>query len=183
MMRSLVEDLSGAATVPGQLLGQMNTSLARVFKQSGTPMYATAFYLVADLAEGRMHYSSAAHPDPLHFRRSHGSVNFLNPGGARHKGPALGLFENSEFPTCECNLSPGDVLALFTDGLIETESISQEQYSAANLLEAARRLTPCPAREFMRGLIAEVLRFSERDEFDDDVCLVGMEVKQSTVAV
>ena len=66
---------------------------------------------------------------------------------------------------------------------IETESISQEQFSASSLLEAARRLAPCPAREFMRGLIAKVLRFSERDEFDDDVCLVGMEVKESAVAL
>jgi len=177
MMRALVEDLSAAADHPGKLLSQMNHGLVSVFKQSGATMYATAFYLIADVAEGRVLYSSAAHPDPIHLRRRQGTVEFLAPGAGRRKGPALGLFEKADFPTFECELGRGDILALFTDGLIETESISQEQFSAADLLTAARRLAPLPASEFLRELIAEVLRFSQRDEFDDDVCLVGMEVK------
>ena len=45
MMRSLVKDMSHAGIDPGQLLGQLNSALAAVFRQTGATMFATAFYV------------------------------------------------------------------------------------------------------------------------------------------
>ena len=54
MLRALVEDLSAKAGDPGQLLSEINQILSKVFRQSGATMYATAFYLVADVATGQL---------------------------------------------------------------------------------------------------------------------------------
>ena len=94
MMRALVEDLSATATDPGHLLSLINDALFSVFQQAGSTMFATAFYLVADLNAGQLSYASAAHPDPLQFHRPspalHRCLNNLD----GRKGPALGLFQD-----------------------------------------------------------------------------------------
>ncbi len=178
MMRALVQDLSTVASDPGQLLQQINQGLVGVFNQTGTTVYATAFYLVADLARGEMLYASAAHPAPVHVRRHLGTVERLNGDEGSKKGPALGLFEKAEFSTCVRSLAEGDMVALFTDGLVEAESPGHEQFSEARLVNALRRRAHLSADRLIAEVVAEIHQFSERQQFEDDVCLVGMEVKR-----
>ena len=136
MMRALVQDLSSTATIPGELLAQINRGLTGIFKQSGATMFATAFYLVADVAKGELRYSSAAHPDPMHLRRRTGEVGRLDSDPGHKKGPALGLFENAAFPTWSRKMETGDLIALFTDGLIEAESPDQRNFTHEELTAA-----------------------------------------------
>ena len=126
MIRALVEDLSVAATDPGHLLAQINRGLLDVFQQAGTTMFATAFYLVADVATGELSYASAAHPDPLQLLRCQGKIEPLGADNGGKKGPALGLFKEARFPTYRRQMNAGDVIVLFTDGIIEAEGQNQE---------------------------------------------------------
>jgi sigma-B regulation protein RsbU (phosphoserine phosphatase) len=180
MMRALVQDLGAAAADPGQLLAQINHNLFSVFKQTGTTMYATAFYLVADVARGEIHYASAAHPEPLQVRRQAGLVERLAGNGApgRAKGPALGLFAEAQFPTHRRKLEAGDLIALYTDGLIEINSSDERQFFTTELLmNAVQRRAQFSTADLFTGVISEIHQFSGQPDFEDDVCLVGMEVK------
>jgi phosphoserine phosphatase RsbU/P len=176
MTRALVEDLSLKAADPGDLLAQINRGLLSVFQQAGTTMFATAFYLVADVATGELCYASAAHPDPLQLLRRQGKVEPLAAHGGTGKGPALGLFKEAEFPTCRRPMNPGDVLLLYTDGLIEAEGRDQEIFSLERLTALVRRHAGLPTKEMLSALLSEIRQFSGQDEFADDVCLVGVEV-------
>jgi sigma-B regulation protein RsbU (phosphoserine phosphatase) len=178
MMRALVVDLSATTTDPGELLAQINREVAGVFKQTGSTMYATAFYLIADVARGELRYASAAHPEPLLLRRQQGTAEWLGNGAGQKKGPALGLFAEGQFPTYRRPLEVGDLIALFTDGLIEAEGADHEPFSAERLLAAVRQRTKLPAKELFTGLLDEIKRFTTHSEFEDDVCVVGMEVKR-----
>ena len=178
MMRALVVDLSTATTEPGELLAQMNREVAGVFKQSGSTMYATAFYLIADVARAELRYASAAHPEPILLRRQRNTVEWLGDGARRKKGPALGLFAEGQFPTHRCPMEVGDLIALFTDGLIEAEGANNESFSPERLLAAVRRRAKLPPKELFTGLLAEIKKFTINNEFEDDVCIVGMEVKR-----
>lgn len=181
MMRAQVQDLSAGAQDPGQLLAQMNHNLHSIFKQTGATMYATAFYLVADIAHGELLYASAAHPEPLQLRRLNGTVDRLAGNGApgRSKGPALGLFAKAEFPTHRRKLEAGDLIALYTDGLIEINSPDQKHLFTTDLLmNAVQRRARMPAHDLFNGVINEIHEFSGQPEFEDDVCLIGMEVKR-----
>lgn len=177
MIRSLVEDLSQTATDPGQLLAQINRGLSTVFRQTGTTMFATALYLIADLAGGELRYASAAHPDALHLRRNHGSVDALGSGNSR-KGPALGLFAEALFPTCRRALTAGDMVMLYTDGLIEGESPGKECFTAERLAAAVRRHVQLPPKDLIQQLIADVRAFAGGTVFSDDVSLLSVEVKR-----
>jgi len=183
MMRALVQDLSTVALDPAHLLHQINQGLVGVFNQTGATVYATAFYMVADLAQGETLYASAAHPAPIHLRRRQGTVERLNGDESIKRGPALGLFEKAEYSTCVRTLAEGDMIALFTDGLVEAESPEHEQFTEARLVNALRRRSHLSADRLIAEVVAEIRKFSGRQQFEDDVCLVGMEVKRLSTPV
>jgi PAS domain S-box-containing protein len=177
MMRALVGDLS-ATNEPGELLSQINREVAGVFNQTGSTMYATAFYLIADVARAELRYASAAHPEPILLHRQRGTAEWLGHGPGQKKGPALGLFAEGQFPTHRCPMEVGDLIALFTDGLIEAEGADHESFSPERLLAAVRQRAKLPTNELFTGLLDEIKKFSASTEFEDDVCIVGVEVKR-----
>jgi sigma-B regulation protein RsbU (phosphoserine phosphatase) len=71
-----------------------------------------------------------------------------------------------------------DVILLFTDGLFEVENSAHEEYGQERLLDAVRRNASLHSEGLFDALLAEVQRFSSRNVFEDDVCLVGLEVKR-----
>jgi sigma-B regulation protein RsbU (phosphoserine phosphatase) len=177
MMRSLVKDLSHADIDPGILLGQLNSALSAVFRQTGATMFATAFYVVIDIATGEIRYASGAHPDALHLQGTDGRVEPLI-CQAKTRGPALGLFEEAVFPTCRRAVDTGDFILLFTDGLVESANANQECYSQERLAEAIHRRRNLPAAELMKAIVEEVREFCDNGEFGDDVCMVGLKVNE-----
>ena len=73
-------------------------------------------------------------------------------------------------------MAAGDFLVLFTDGLYEIDGPRHEPYGLERLPSAIRnRLKMSPSLLFdeLLGLIRD---FSLSHEFEDDVCLVGIEV-------
>jgi serine phosphatase RsbU (regulator of sigma subunit) len=141
-------------------------------------MYATAFYLIADVARAELRYASAAHPEPILLHRQRGTAEWLGHGPGQKKGPALGLFAEGQFPTYRCPMEVGDLIALFTDGLIEAEGADHESFSPERLLAAVRQRAKLPTNELFTGLLDEIKKFSASTEFEDDVCIVGVEVKR-----
>jgi serine phosphatase RsbU (regulator of sigma subunit) len=178
MLRTMVGDLEKHAADPGRFLGQMNRRLAAILKQTEEPLYATAFYLVVDVAEKRMRYARAGHPAPLHLRPQAGIVEPLPIPS--HAGAALGLFEKADFVTSERSLTAGDRVLLFTDGLVEVTGKSEDDdYGQQRLLAAARQRLQRPVPELLDELIADARAFAGRHEFEDDVCLLAMEVART----
>jgi sigma-B regulation protein RsbU (phosphoserine phosphatase) len=178
MMRALVADLSVTLKDPGELLAQMNRELAGIFKQSGSIMYATAFYLIVDLAREEFRFASAAHPDPIFLHRSSNTAEWLKVDAGAKKGPALGLFADSKYATFRRPMAAGDVIAMFTDGLIEVEGANNEIYSADHLLASIQNRAQLPSHDLFTGVIEEIKRFAVQPKFDDDICLASVEVKR-----
>jgi sigma-B regulation protein RsbU (phosphoserine phosphatase) len=139
-----------------------------------TPMFATAFYLVADAATGELRYANAGHPSPLHVRTAAGTVAPL-PLAEGERGPALGMFEGATYRTVRGQLSAGDVLVLFTDGVFEEIGTVGEEYGQERFLDAVRRRATLTPAQLLDGVLAEVQEFSGHTEFEDDVCLVAVE--------
>jgi sigma-B regulation protein RsbU (phosphoserine phosphatase) len=177
MIRALVEDLSATVAGAGELLAEMNRALFKVFRQADSTMFATAVYLVADVATGELSYASAAHPHPLRLKRPSGTVEVLGHDSDGKKGAALGLFRDSKYPTCRRPMCREDLLVFYTDGLIEQESQTGEIFSQSRLGETLAGLKALPPKELLAGTLAELHKFSGREDFDDDVCLLGVEVK------
>jgi len=176
MLRALVDDLAPGASDPGAFLSDLNCRLLGLLRQTEGPLFATAFYLIADVAGGQMRYANAGHPHPFHLQRRAGRADSLpfQPGS----GPALGLLDDAVYATSRCALEPDDVVVLFTDGLFEVTRADDEEYGRERLLAAVRERILLPPAKLFDEIVADILKFSGGCEFSDDVCLLGMDVMQ-----
>ena len=175
IMRGLVEELMPVAADAGKFLTEINRSLHKILSRTREPFLATAFYVVADVASAELRFASAGHPSPFRVKRQEHKVEPLRFCDPRH-GPALGLFEKSVYPACRCPLAADDIIMLFTDGLYEMDNDEHEEFGQERLLHAIEKRIDMPMDDAFDGLLEEVRRFSGKTDFEDDVCLVGMEV-------
>ena len=174
MIRALAEELKSLARDPGQFLRKLNSDLCAILKSTGSPMLTTAFYLVANCQTGTLRFSNAGHPKPLLIRRSQVTVEPLINESGRSQ-PALGLFDDPPYQTTETKMEPGDFLMLFTDGLYEVQGTNEELYSQQRLVLDVKNLIQLPASKMFDELLETIRAFSTDQEFEDDVCLVGLE--------
>lgn len=173
MMRALLEQHSGTDLDPGHLLTQINHGLHSILKQAGTTMYATGVMIIADAAKGEFQYAIAGHPSPLHLKRKAGQTVFLELNG---RAGALGLFSDVVFTTTRATMAPGDLLMLYTDGLFEVEDEEGNLFSQDDLFKVVDERLHFPTNELFQSMLAEVHGYSHRSDFDDDVCILGIEM-------
>jgi sigma-B regulation protein RsbU (phosphoserine phosphatase) len=174
IMRALVEELTRLASDPGQLLTQINHDLRAILQQQNSPLYTTAFYMVADLEKKQITYSNAGHPKPILLRRGTGEAEFLRNNDSKSH-PALGLFPNAVYPSSTCTLHEQDVVLLFTDGAYDVEH-DGEILSPDWLRDQIKTRARLPIKTAFDEILAQLKKLNGPGEFADDVCLVAMEV-------
>src|ERR1700726_2658054 len=172
---ALVGQLRDYLGNPGEFLARLNRALRSTLEYSEDGLFASAFYLLADLEKGELHYANAGHPKPLRVHCTRDRADTYPLTGSKH-GPALGLFDDAVYSNSHCELSPHDTLLLFTDGLFEVEGPGGDIYDYRRLREAVNRRRGLPAFQLCHEVIEEVQRFAAGRHFSDDVCLVAMEV-------
>ncbi|WP_431994498.1 SpoIIE family protein phosphatase [Streptomyces griseoflavus] len=124
-LRTAVRTLADVDLPPGELLTQLDDLVTHVASAEETPatrsadldvptdLIATCLYVVHDPVSRRCTAAAAGHPPPAVVTPA-GTVDFA---GIR-PGPPLGL-GGLPFETCEWDMPPGGLLALFTDGLVQ----------------------------------------------------------------
>jgi hypothetical protein len=100
------------ALEPEEFLRAANEFLLRQDWDEG---FATAVHLSLHLSTGRYEIRNAGHPPAAHRAVGSGRWDLRS-----DQGPALGLLDGAEFPTVRGELKPGDVVMLYTDGMVET---------------------------------------------------------------
>ena len=175
ILRGLVEQLIPTAVDPGQFLAAINHSLHVILEQTEEPMLATAIYVLVDLDRREVRFANAGHPSPFRISRNNNSVEPFKHFD-QSRGPALGLFDSSAFPVGRCPLEVNDLVVLFTDGLYEVPGSAGEEFGQERLLAAVRQRAQLAPSDLFDELLLEVKEFSSHKEFEDDVCLIGMEI-------
>jgi serine phosphatase RsbU (regulator of sigma subunit) len=173
-LRGLIEQLSSVAGDPGSLLTELNVGLMAILERIGTPMFASAVYLVIDISTNEVGVANAGHPAPLRLGRSNGLVEPLG-GNAGDAGPALGLFEMFQYPTIRFPLAVNDLILLYTDGVFEVSNARSELYGEDRLQDALKERIPLSPDRILGEILAEVRAFSNRNSFPDDICLLAVE--------
>ncbi|MEZ0449149.1 PP2C family protein-serine/threonine phosphatase [Cellulomonas sp. ICMP 17802] len=157
-VRSL--QLSGAF---GGLLGAMprDQFLAAanqyLLDQAWEEGFATAIHVVVDLPTGEFWVSSAGHPPAVQLHAGSGRLELLDTVGS----PALGVVAGFRSEPCAGRLDHGDVLMLYTDGLVETRGGDLDQ-GIDRLMGVADRVLVSG-----RGTAAAVLAGVRRGDDDD----------------
>ena len=128
--------------------------------------YVTLFYAVIDPPHRRMLYVNAGHTPPILLRAS-GEVEFLEEGGV-----PLGLFEAPKYFEGHVALEEGDLLALYTDGVVETADADDEFYGTERIIEQLRAGQAASATEVCSSIMKAVRRHGGSAKQDDRTLVV-----------
>ncbi len=136
---------------PSGLTARMNGFL---YRSTGTSKYATFFYAVIEAHGRRMRYVNAGHNPPYLLRRASGGVDVteLTAGGT-----VLGMFPEVDYEEAAVDLSPGDLLVAFTDGVTEALNPAGEEFGEERLKDLLRGAIGVPA-ETVSATLAERMR-------------------------
>lgn len=133
----------------------------------GGQRFTTAVLGEYDPSTCKLAYVNAGHNSPI-IRRTDGSTERLESGGL-----PLGITAEAAFVTSQVELHSGDILVLFTDGVVEAFNSAGEEFSDARWLSLVRNLPAAPAKESLQFLMMSVETFVGQTRQSDDItCLV-----------
>lgn len=130
--------------------------------------YVTAVYGVLDPERGHLGYSNCGHTSPL-LVRADGRYSKLTTGG-----PPLGLLAGARYLSGEVTVEPGDLLVLFTDGVVEAEGPAGEEFGVDRLADvvcASRRL---PSGKVIEEVVRATAEFCGSAEYADDFTVLAL---------
>ncbi|MBW8804209.1 MAG: SpoIIE family protein phosphatase [Catenulisporales bacterium] len=146
-----------AQTGPGRLLTLLNELV------DGMPEFtiASACCLLWDPATRRLRWGNAGHPPPIRIRGTEAHLV------EDHVGPMLGADPHAEYEDSAMVVESGDVLLLYTDGLVERRRVGDDE-TTSYLLGQARE----PDADLDRYL--DRILAGARSDTDDDVCVLAV---------
>ena len=123
--RTLLKGVAIGLTDPGAVLGEVNDLL---HEDNETMLFVTVLYAVYNPATGEFTYASGGHDAPL-LIRSDGTVSLL----PLTDGIALGVAPELEYKQHKIELSPGDTVVLYTDGVTEAQNTDGSAFQVDGL--------------------------------------------------
>ncbi|MEV7561737.1 SpoIIE family protein phosphatase [Streptomyces sp. NPDC089795] len=151
---------AGAGAPPEEVLARTN----RLVTDLEPGLFTSCLYAHIDLAGHTVRLASAGHPPPL-LRHPGGATEMLNPP----TGLLLGIEPGASYRAVEIPFSPGTLLALYTDGLVEAPGRDIEDAIGA----VARLIGDAPEHHPLGDLADELIRHAHRDgPRPDDIALL-----------
>ncbi len=150
-----------ALTHPELFLGSVN----RLFYENTTDnAYASLFFAEYDDDTQRLRYANCGHLSGLIVRADH-SCERLDSNGT-----LLGLFQQWDCSIGECQLCPGDMLALYTDGNTEACNATGEEFGENSLLDRLYRYRDTSCEAAVQSIANEVRALNAEQQ--DDITLI-----------
>lgn len=168
LMAHLQANLRGQCAIASDDPRRFLQSVNHLFREN-TPesSYATLFFAEYDDASRRLRYASCGHLAAL-LLRADGAMERLE-----STGTALGLFEEWECGIAERQLSPGDTLAIYSDGVTESFDAAGDEFGEDRLSQALTRHRGGPAQGTLAAIVADVRAFSRGEQHDDITLIVA----------
>ncbi len=148
----------------------LNQRLTRVLEN--TYSYATLFSVLLDLEDQKLSYISAGHIDQIYYDFSEKKIQFL-----RNKNPIIGTFKNATFTTDTVSFNSGDVLIMYSDGIIEGVNPMGEQLGKKRLMEIVEKTNlKRNATEILGEILIHLEEFFEGTLQKDDRTLMVIKI-------
>ena len=151
---------------PGDLAETAGLINRQVWQSTDAVKYATLFIGVLDPATGRLDYVNAVH-NPPYLVAPDGSLSELAPTGM-----PVGMVESVPYGADSVTLDPGSLVAIFSDGITEAESGSNEFYGEERLMEVLVQEHAEEANVVLERVRSDVAAFAGDRSQSDDITLL-----------
>jgi sigma-B regulation protein RsbU (phosphoserine phosphatase) len=147
----------------------MQTANWHLCQGNDAGMFVTVWAAVLDYATGELTYVNAAHNPPL--LRHGGKWEWLK----ERCGLFLGTFETAKYREERITLEKGDELFLYTDGVNEAFSVTEEQYGDDRLEEFLSAHADLHPHALVDAMRSELQTWAEGAEQSDDITMLSIE--------
>ena len=156
-------DLGALVTCTNNQLCQNNDAM----------MFVTMFAAVIDLKTGRMTYVNGGHNPPLIYRAATDRFEYLTSSARNY---ALGLMEDVDFEQETLELSAGDMIYLYTDGVTEALNTREELYGEERLEKCLNGLGAgnVSVEKILEAVRLSIEKYAEGAEQSDDITMIGL---------
>jgi sigma-B regulation protein RsbU (phosphoserine phosphatase) len=156
------------------LFSRLNTLIYDTFPYE---RFVTLFYCELMPNSNRLVlYANAGHCSPVYYRSAKDEVYMLEPTGG-----LLGLVQQQKFNVENIVMRPGDIMALFTDGISDAQDQEGNAYGEERLIAMIRKHKTESAKNLTLLIIEDVQKFAANGNYNDDRTLII--VKRDAVSV
>jgi serine phosphatase RsbU (regulator of sigma subunit) len=163
--RSLVRHEAATCADPADAVRGVNLSLCQDTERFAS-VFVTLFYGLFDPDTREFRYANAGHWPALWLPRRG------EPAWLTAKGSVLGQFPDCEYRSGSVELSPGDLLVFFTDGVTEAQGPTGELFGPTGLLSTVLGARDLPVDELASRIVEEVRLFAQPAGLGDDLTVV-----------
>lgn len=148
------------------MMFRLNNLINKIFSDD---RFSSLFYgeLSTD-KKGLFLYANGGHNPPIFYSADTAEITYLEPTGA-----LLGPAPNSKYETDSINISYGDILVIYSDGIVEAANASFEFYGEERLCNLIKENYKLKPKEITYKIIDDVNKFSTPDsKYQDDKSVV-----------
>jgi sigma-B regulation protein RsbU (phosphoserine phosphatase) len=129
-----------------------------------TTKFVSLFYGELETG-GILIYCNAGHNPPFIVREK--GVEFL-----RNGGPVLGPTPDATYTRGFARLVPGDLLCMYTDGIIEAHDLNEREFSTDRLVRVVKQNRTRSAQEIGQEVLAKVAKWGREGQDDRTIVIV-----------
>lgn len=130
-----------------------------------TTKFVSLFYGELETG-GILIYANAGHNPPIHVH-ANGKLDYLRSGG-----PVLGPTPDATYTRGFIKLEPGDLLCMYTDGIIEAHDRKEREFGTDRLVRVLRRTRHRSAQEIGQEVLARVAKWGRGEQDDRTIVIV-----------
>ena len=144
----------------------MNQLINKIFSDD---KFTSLFYgELSNDKKGLFLYANAGQNPPIFYRKNFNDLILLDPSG-----PLLGPTPNSKFETDSINFYNGDILVIYSDGVVEAANEKFEFYGDEKLRQVVLDSVNLSPKEIASTILEDVIKFSTHDsQYQDDKTIV-----------
>jgi phosphoserine phosphatase RsbU/P len=166
LMANLQANLRSQSAIALERPQRFLRSVNQLFYENTTDSaYATLVFAEYDDTSRRLRYANCGHYPGLLFRSDH-TLERLD-----STSTVLGLFAEWDCSLNETLLCPGDILTLYTDGVIDSFNRAGEDFGEERLIKTMRKHRELSPQRLLMAIVDEIRQFSP-DEQHDDITLI-----------
>ena len=172
--KTLIGDSSTSQRDPSVIMTNANNALS---KKNDESIFVTVFLGILDIETGHLVYTNAGHTPPFICDKK--GCRVVDQG----HDFVLGGMEGMAYQNYSLDLKPGDRLFLYTDGVTESFSRSEELFGEERLSEALEETISLNGEDMLANLYNKICDFSEGVEQSDDITMFVLDYRRNSETV
>ena len=168
MIRTIIHLIASSSRSTAQIVSWINKGIAG---KIDIDRFATLSFFTFDPATGVLQYSNAAHHPAMIYRAAAGSVEQLDTDGL-----PIGIEHEARYSQRETRLANGDIIMMYTDGVVEAMDSRGRQYEDERLKSIFVDNASLGAEDLVKVIRTDIDAFVGNAKQHDDQTLMLMKM-------